>query len=206
MGLVLSFILVLLCVSFPWSIQHIKERYVVFVFFLGLLLSILGAAFSIGRYPWTDIIVFSVAVSGGQILGRFLSSKFWTFLLLLLILSALDITQVLISTHIPSVNTRQTSEPVSQLYGNFLLMLPSGRYNIGIFDLLLITSMSEYWLKRGSSFQTAVIPGIIGTILAYSVLWLLYDGALPLIPFLTIGWIVSFSIYYYRNDLKRSNP
>jgi hypothetical protein len=60
--------------------------------------------------------------------------------------------------------------------------LPWGRYNIGIFDLLLLTTMAEYWRKRGSDFLVALAPGVIGFIVAFGFNQFIYARALPLIP------------------------
>lgn len=67
-----------------------------------------------------------------------------------------------------------------------------------------MTAMAEYWRKRGSAFLVALAPGVIGISLTCGFGQFIYAGALPLIPFLTVGWLCSAGIYYYRNRPKRS--
>jgi len=147
-----------------------------------------------------------VAVSAGLLLGRALPTKLWPFFLLLLVLSIFDIVQVVLTSGSPSPGSQSagTSPPAAQLYGNFLLHLPWGRYNIGIFDLLLLVAMPEYWRRRGSTLLVALAPGVIGFILAFGFGQLIYAGALPLIPFLTVGWLCSAGLYSYRHGPNRS--
>jgi hypothetical protein len=147
-----------------------------------------------------------VAVTAGLLLSRAMPTKLWPFLVLLLVLSILDVVQIVLTSGPPSPGSQSasTSTPAAQLYGNFLLHLPWGRYNIGIFDLLLLTAMAEYWRKRDSAFLVALAPGVIGFILAFGFGQFIYAGALPLIPFLTAGWLCSAGLYYYRHRPNRS--
>jgi len=204
MAIILSLVLALLCTTISWGTKQFKSWPIAIGLGIGIVLSILGAIFSAAWYPWTNIIVLLVAVTAGLLLGRAMPAKLWPFLLLLLILSILDVVQVVLTTHASAPSSRSISAPAAQLYGNFLLRLPWGRYNIGIFDLLLMTAMAEYWRKRGSKFLVALAPGLIGFILVFGVIQFIYAGVLPLIPFLTGGWLCSAGIYHYRNRPKKA--
>ena len=199
--LVPSLVLAVLCVVIPWGTKQIKSWLIAIVFGAGLALSILGIVFSVAWYPWTDLLVLLVAVSAGLLLSRAMPTKLRPFLLLLLVLSTLDVVQIVLtsSPSSPGSQSAGTSTPAVQLYGNFLLYLPWGRYNIGIFDLLLLTAMAEYWRRRGSAFLVALAPGVIGFILAFGFGQFISAGALPLIPFLTVGWLCSAGLYSYRH-------
>jgi len=199
--LVPSLVLAALCDGIPWGTKRIKGWPIAIVFGAGLVLGILGIVFSVAWYPWTDLLVLLVAVSAGLLLSRAMPTKLWPFLLLLLVLSILDVVQIVLTSGPPAPSSQSagTSTPAAQLYGNFLLHLPWGRYNIGIFDLLLLTAMAEYWRRRGSTFLVALAPGMIGFILALGFGQFIYAGALPLIPFLTGGWLCSAVLYSSRH-------
>ncbi len=204
MTIILSLVLALLCTTIPWGTKQSKSWPIAIVLGVSIVLSILGTTFSAAWYPWTDIVVLLAAVTAGLLLGRAMSAKLWPFLLLLLVLSTLDIVQIVLTTHASAPSSQSASVPAAQLYGNFLLNLPWGRYNIGIFDLWLITAMAEYWRKRGSEFLVALAPGVIGIVLAFAVIQFIYAGILPLIPFLTVGWLCSAGIYHYHNRPKKA--
>jgi len=204
--LVPSLVLAALCASIAWGTKWIKSWPIVIVFGAGLVLGILGIAFSVAWYPWTDLLVLLVAASAGLLLSRTMPTKLWPFLLLLLVLSILDVVQIVLTSGPPPPGSQSagTSTPAAQLYGNFLLHLPWGRYNIGIFDLLLLTAMAEYWHRRSSTFLVALAPGMIGFILALGFGQFIYAGALPLIPFLMVGWLCSAGLYSFRHRPNRS--
>src|SRR5438270_1801390 len=132
MELILSLLLTLLCTALAWGTKQLKKWPIATVFGDGLALTILGAVFSVAAYPWTDVLVLLVAVTAGLLLGRAMPAKLWPFLLLLLVLSILDIVQIVLTSGPPSPGSQSASTPAAQLYGNFLLRLPWGRYNIGI--------------------------------------------------------------------------
>jgi hypothetical protein len=156
----------------------------------------IGAVFAVVPYPWSDIIVLLTALAAGILLGRALPPRFRPFLILLLLLSALDIAQTILTgglTHLPSSPPAHTSAPMSgaMLFLNLSLPLPVGHYLIGIFDLLVITAAAEYWRRRGASYFIAFLPGILGFLLAYGAVLTTQYGGGPLIPFITTGWLGS---------------
>lgn len=201
-AIILSLALALLCAALPCGARQIRSWLIAVGLSIGIALGILGIVFSAGWYPWTDILVLLVAVCAGLLLGRVMPAKLWPFLLLLLVLSILDIVQNALPGP-PTTGSHSASTPAGLLYGNFLLLLPWGRYNIGIFDLLLLTAIAEYWRKRGGGFLVALAPGVIGFLLIFAYGQLIYNGALPLIPFFTAGWLCSAGIYYYRRRLEK---
>ena len=206
-GLGVSLVLFLLCTVLVWGARPLKTWFFAIAFGVGLALLILGIVFSADVYPWTALLVLLVAVSGGLWLGRSLSIKrLGPFLLLLVILSVLDTAQVVL-THLSSApHAQSTTVPPGNLYSNFLLFLPGGQhYGIGIFDLWLVTAIAEYWRRRDAEFWLALAPGVLAIILAY-VLILLFPNLspLPLIPFITAGWLCSVAVYRSRGEHQES--
>ncbi len=200
----ISLVLFALCVALVWAARPLKTWPIALAFGVGLVLIILGIVFSAALYPWTALLVLLVAGSAGLWLGRVISIKhLWPFLLLLVMLSVLDTTQIVLShlSSAPSGGTQSANVPAGDLYINFLLFLPNGRhYVIGIFDLWLVTAMAEYWRRRGAEFWLALVPGVFALVLVYGLI-LLFPGLSPLalIPFLTAGWLGSIALYRARS-------
>lgn len=199
--LIPSLALTVLCTMVPWGARQVKSWQIALVVGAALILSVLGIVFSLAWYPWTDLLILLGALSGGVVLSRVMSTKLWPFLLLLLVLSIADVVQQAVLTAgstSPGNQSAGTSIPTGELYGNFLVSLPWGHYNIGIFDLLLLTALAEYWRRRGSAFLVGLASGVIGFLLALVFTLFIYGGALPLIPFLLAGWLCSVGLNAYR--------
>jgi len=201
----ISLALCLLCTALAWAARSLNTWPFAIVFGISFILDILGVVFSANLYPWTALLVLLVAVSAGVWLGRAISIKrLWPFLLLLVVLSLLDTTQIIL-THLSSPSQAQSSHvPVGNLYVNFLLFVPGERpYVVGIFDLWLVTAIAEYWRRRGAAFWLALSPGVFAFLLAY-ILILLFPGLSPLalIPFLSVGWLCSVALYRQRGQLQ----
>lgn len=201
-SLIISLVLALLCMAIPWGTRQVKTWQVTIAFGIGIVLWVLGAAFSLGWYPWTNIVDFLVAVGAGMLLGRVIHAKFRPFLIFLIVMSILDVTQIVLTTHPSAPTTQSTSVPAGQLYANFFLQLPWGKYGIGIFDLLLLSAIGVYWRRQNGEFLVAFAGIAIGLIVAYTILYANPGILLPLIPLLTLGWLCSAGIYRYRKQPK----
>lgn len=198
-SLVLSLVITLVSGCVPWITPTVNRMWLAIAFVAGLVIGTLITALSLHLYPWTNLVVLLVALSAGILLGRSLPARTGPFLILLLVLSALDITQIVLT----SINSSPSSAgplhpatipPPQQLIGNLFLLLPWGHFNIGIFDICIIAAMSEHWRKRGSTLALALTPGVVGMFLAFAFLRFLHSGALPLLPFLTLGWLCSLAL------------
>ncbi len=200
LSLLLSLVLALLCIAIPWGTRQVKTWQVIVVFVIALVLWVLGAAFSLGWYPWTNIVDVLVAVGAGMLLGRVIPAKFWPFLIFLLVMSILDVTQVVLTAHPSTTVAPNASVPAGQLYANFFLQLPWGKYGIGIFDLLILAAIGVYWRRRNGEFLVAFAGIAIGLIVAYTILYAVPGITLPLIPLLMLGWLCSTGMYRYRKQ------
>ncbi len=202
---VLSLALALACAAVPWLARRLLSRLLAIGLAVGILLTILGAVLSVAPYPWTDLVVLLTALTGGLLLGRGMPPRFRPFLLLLLILSALDVVNIALSGGLTPVPTTPPAHPAAPESGplpyfNFFLLLPGGHYLLGIFDLLVITAAAEHWRRRGASYPIALLPSVLGFLLAYGAVWLTQLGGWPLIPFFTAGWLASEGV---RRSLSR---
>lgn len=197
----LSVPLTLVCSAVPWLTRQVKGWLLTFGLGLGIALAVVGIAFSLAFYPWTDLVVLLVALTGGLLLGRIIPPRFRPCLVLLLVLSTLDVLQIALAAGSSPPGSSGGQAPSGSnplLLGNFLLALPWGRFNLGIFDLLLVTALAEHWRRRSGSYLIAVVPGLLGLFLLPSIVILVTaKGTLPLIPFLTAGWVGSEALHHY---------
>jgi hypothetical protein len=196
----LSIPLTLLCSAAAWLTRRFKGWLLTVGLGLGIALAVVGIVFGLAFYPWTDLVVLLVAVTGGLLLGRIIPPRFRPWLIMLLVLSVLDILQIALTagSSPPGSGGQAPTGSDPLLLGNFLLVLPWGRFNLGIFDLLLVTALAEYWRRRGGSYLLAVVPGLLGLFLLPPIVLLVTAvGNLPLIPFLTAGWLGSEGLHRY---------
>ncbi|MGH2514804.1 MAG: hypothetical protein ACRDHP_04035 [Ktedonobacterales bacterium] len=203
MSLLLSLLLAVFSAIIPWVVARVKRGPLVAAFVVGVALSIASVSFTLISYPWINLIVLLVSLSAGVLLGRSLPAKTWPFLIVLLVLSVLDITQIVLSSQAPAPAHVAAIPPTGQLVGNFFLLLPWGRFNIGLFDIFIIAAISEHARKRGLTFVLALLPSVLGIVLAFAFRQFIYNGTLPLIPFLTIGWICDLALVsWYRQRVR----
>ena len=67
MELTLLLLLALLCAALAWGTKQYKSWPIAVGFGADLVLSILGVAFSLGWYPWTNIVVLLDREVGGTV-------------------------------------------------------------------------------------------------------------------------------------------
>jgi hypothetical protein len=195
-----SIVLALVCAAVPWLARRLRSRLLVVGLALGIALSIIGSALALPLYPWTSLVVLLVALTGGLLLGRIMPPRFLPVLVLLLVLSALDVLQVALTSGAspPASNSHAGGTPSGPLlYVNFVLPLPGRRYLVGIFDLLVITALAERWRRRGASYLIALLPGALGFLLVYATGLLTPLRPMALLPFFTAGWLASEGLHRF---------
>ena len=195
----ISLLLALVCGAVAWLARGWRSRWLVVILVLAVALGIAAAIASPLMYPVSDPLVLLIAWSAGILLGQGMPPRIRPWLILLLILSALDIAQITLTGGFVPVKSNShavESPPPSGplLLGNFYLALPGGHYLVGIFDLLIITALAEYWRRRGSGYLVAVVPGIAGFLLGEAAVQATQLGGWPLLPFFTVGWLISLAV------------
>jgi hypothetical protein len=212
--LAISLALVLVFTAAPWLTRRVSTALLV-----GLLIGVAlygPAGFEVRLlliYPWSDLVVAALALLGGILLGRLIPPRFTPMLILLLVLSALDVAQIVLTAGTPPPQAAaQPAQPAQTGASgwlallNFIIRLPAGRYLVGIFDLLLITALAEHWRRRGASYPLALLPGALGFLLAYAFVWLTGHGGLPLIPFFTAGWLCAEAAHHLATRTRTTVP
>ena len=190
--LVLSLALALLCAAIPWLARPLGGWPLGIALVIGIAVSLIGVARPFPLYPWADLVVLVVAWSGGLLLGRGMAPRFRPVLLVFLCLSALD---VLLTAGLSLSPPQPSASATTLRLGDFLLLLPWGRFETNVVDLLLLTALAEHWRRRGASYLIAVLPGVLGLLLAAGFLLVTRLGILPGIPFFTAGYVLTEAVY-----------
>jgi hypothetical protein len=195
----LSYPLALACAAVPWLALGLRSWLLAGGLIVGILVSVLGVVFALPLYPWSELVVLLMALTGGLLLGRGMPPRFRPFLILLLILSIEDAVQTALTGGFTPLPTSLPAHPATAPSGlllslNFYLLLPVGHYQVGIFDLLVITAAAEHWRRRGRTYLVALLPGVVGFLLVDGAVWVTQRGGWPLIPFITAGWLCSEAV------------
>ena len=201
--LVLSLVLALVCSAIPWLARPLSNWILAIGLALGIAVGLVGVARPFPPYPWADLVVLVVAWSAGLLLGRGMEPRFRPVLLVFLCLSALD---VLLTAHL-SLSPPPPSTGSTQLrLGDFLLVLPWGRFETNVVDLLLLTALAEHWGRRGASYVIAFLPGALGFLLADGFILLTKVSILPGIPFFTAGYVLTEGVYRFTSTSRHRAP
>ena len=190
--LILSLALAFLCAAIPWLARPLGGRSLGIALLIGIALSLIGVARPVPPYPWADLVVLVLAWSGGLLLGRWMAPRFQPVLLLFVCLSALD---VLLTAGFSLSPPQPAASATTLRLGDFLLLLPWGRFETNVVDLLLLTALAEHWRRRGASYLIAVLPGALGLLLLVGFLLVTRFGILPGIPFFTLGYVLTEAVY-----------
>lgn len=193
---VLSLLLALVCSAIPWLARPLGGWILAIGLVGGIAVGLMSLVLAFPLYPWSDLVVLVVAWSGGLLLARWVAPRFRPFLLLFLCFSAVDVLQFAAGLSASSASGPPTPVNSTALHlGDFLLMLPLGRFAINIVDILLITALAEHWRRRGATYLIALLPSALGFFLADGFVLVTGLGLLPGIPFFTAGYIVSELVY-----------
>jgi hypothetical protein len=201
--LILSLALALLCAAIPWLARPLGGRSLAIALVVGIAVSLIGVARPFPPYPWADLVVLLVAWSGGLLLGRWMAPRFQPVLLVFLCLSALD---VLLTAGLSLSPPQPSASATTLRVGDFLLLLPWGRFETNVVDLLLLTALAEHWRRRGASYLIAVLPGALGLLLLAGFLLVTRIGILPGIPFFTLGYVLTEAVYRSTSQRRPLAP
>jgi len=205
--LILSLALVLACSAIPWLARPLTGWPLAIALVVGVTANLLGVVLALPLYPWIDLVVLVMAWSGGLLLGRSVTPSFRPFLLVFLCLSVADVLltgALSLSSHHAVAGSTAAGDATPLRFGDFLLLLPWGRFETNVVDMLLLTALAEHWRRRGAAYPIALLPGVIGYVLAVGVILLTELGILPGIPFFTAGYILTEGVY--RSLHRHSMP
>jgi hypothetical protein len=199
----LSLALALICAAIPWLACPLGGWPLAIGLGAGIALNLIGVVLALPLYPWIDLVVLVVAWSGGLLLGRGIAPHFRPLLLVFLCLSVLDVL-LTAGFSLSPPHTASGSTPLR--FGDFLLMLPWGRYETNLVDLLLLTTLAEHWRRRGGGYLIALLPGVLAFLLLVGFVLVTHFGIVPGIPFFTAGYIGTEGLYRAVSRQHASPP
>lgn len=199
----LSLALVLVCTAVPWLARPLGGWPLAIGLGAGITLNLVGVALALPLYPWIDLVVLVAAWSGGLLLGRGMPPRFRPFLLLFLCLSVVDVL-LTAGVSLSGSHTAVGSAPLR--FGDFLLVLPWGRFETNLVDVLLLTAMAEHWRRRASGFLIALLPGVLAFLLVDGFVLVTGLGIVPGIPFFTAGYVCTEGLYRYVSHHRAPPP
>lgn len=207
--LALSLLLAVVCSAIPWLVRPLRGWSLAIGMVVGVMVGLIGAVRPLPLFPWTTLVVplgvLVVAWTGGVLLGRWQPPRFHPFLLLFLCLSVLDVLLTAgLSLSPPGPQTPAGATPLR--LGDFLLVLPWGRFETNVVDALLITALAEHWRRRGASYLIALLPSALGFLLADGFVLVTRLGIVPGIPFLTAGYACTEGVYRYISRHSGPSP
>ena len=180
-----------------WAAVKLPTRWIVVAAVPFLIIVVAGAVFGLPLYPFSDVFVAAFSLLAGVALGRAMPPRFRPFVILLLALSALDVAQNLAFAGPPPAPN--AAPDAHFIWVNVQFPLPSGHFNIGFADLVLIAAAAENLRRRKATVALSLLPGIIGVSLGEALLSTLPPNpptlvdaiAASLVLFLTAGYVLT---------------
>ena len=199
MHLTIGVVVVVVCALAPAALQRATTLWIAVAAAPFLLLMVAGAAFGLPFYPASDAVVLAFAILAGALLGRLLPPRFKPLLVLLAALSVLDVAQnVAFASSTPAATPTPVPPDSHLIWLNFWLPLPSGHFNIGVADLVLVAGIGENLRRRGLMLGWTPLPGVLAILLGEALLAALSEVySLPvkallasLVVFLLVGYVL----------------
>jgi len=180
-----------------WAAVKLPTRWIVVAAVPFLIVVVAGAVFGLPLYPFSDVFVAAFSLLAGVALGRAMPPRFRPFVILLLALSALDVAQNLAFAGSPPAPNGAPDPHF--IWVNVRFPLPSGHFNIGFADLVLIAAAAENLRRRKATVALSLLPGVIGVSLGEALLSTLPPNpptlvdaiAASLVLFLTAGYVLT---------------
>jgi hypothetical protein len=185
------------CGLAPWAMAKLETRWIAIAAVPFLVVMVAGAIFGLPLYPVSDVVVAAFSLLAGVVLGRVMPPGFRPFLILLVILSALDVAQNLVFAGPPPA---PSSAPDPHfLWVNVRFPIADGHFNIGFADVILIAAAAENLRRRKTTVALSLLPGVIGISLGEALLStlpanppLFVDAiSASLVLFLTAGYVLT---------------
>lgn len=136
----------------------------------------------------------SAALFLGVAIGRILPPRPTPMLAMLLMLSMADFIWI---GYLGGSATGLVGE-----ISNFSVGVATSSSTIGVGDLVLAASATTHWLRRGSRILLALAPAPIGMVASNIYILLTSTDNLPLVPFITLGWLAT-EAWHHRTERTR---
>lgn len=180
------------CGLAPWAAAKVPTRWIVSAAAPLFFVVAAGAAFGLPLYPLSNAIVVAFALLAGIAVGRFMPPRFRPFALLLLVLSVIDVVQII-------VFLTWFLGP-RHIWVSVQFRLPDyGGFNFALALLIVIAATTENLRRRNARLGLSLLPGVIGMGLHEAMLESLpptapdfvIDIALSTILLVTVGYLLT---------------
>lgn len=184
------------CGLAPWAAAKIPTRWIVIAAVPFLVVIAAGAALSLSLYPYTNVIVGAFSLVAGVALGRIMPPRFRPFVVLLLVLSLLDVAQMI--AFLPWFRGTR------HIWINIQFRLPDGHYNFALAVLIVIVAATENLRRRNATLGLSLLPGVIGMSLHEALLVSLPPDAPDVVFYVALSTILLVTGGYLLTELAVS--
>lgn len=171
-----------------------SSRVLATMFASAVVLIALGVVVEADLGGWEAALVLAFAVSGGALAGRLLPPRAMPMAFLLGVVSVLDIVWI--------ASGGSAGADLGD-YMNLTVRIGETSGTLGTFDVLLAATVATHWQARGSSLALAVLAAPLGMVLGNLFFSVTGADSLPLVPFITAGWLISEA--WYRWSTARTS-
>lgn len=167
-----------------WWVRGAPRWLLAAVLVLGLVGAATGTVAGVDGYPWSNLLVLAVAVSGGVLLGQLIPPRAEPMLLVLVVLAALDAAQLLVAGGTEGEGAGSWFSLLVRGGGEILLQ-------IGVADLVIVVALAIHGARRGLGFWPSILASPSGLLVALVYTSVIRpSGGLVLLPFLLLGWLL----------------
>lgn len=189
-----SFLAAVLTGVGAWSARALSNSLALGLLLVGLVATGAGAAADL---DWLlKVGVFAVAVLLGVAIGRIIPPSSAAMLVLLGLLSLADIIWI-------ATGGGSATGWVDDI-ANFSVQVGESSSSIGTVDLVLAAMITTHWLQRGAGVWLALAAAPIGMVASNVYVALGRADNLPLVPFITLGWLVTEAWHRRSESLQQS--
>jgi hypothetical protein len=199
----LTLVISILILLATFAANRIKAKVNFSLFILSIFALALLASFQVNTYPFSNIAIICFGVFGGSALASLLSKKAKTvaFLIIMLLLSALDIT-----SFATGPQTSGSIPDTVSIYINFVINIAKGDiYKVGSLDILILSLGQAYLAFKGLSFKSVLIYSVVALQLPFLFVLLFNpSGGSPLIPFISFFFALALIMHDKPRMFKKS--
>lgn len=197
----LTLVISILILLATFAANRIKAKVNFSLFILSIFALALLASFQVNTYPFSNIAIICFGVFGGSALASLLSKKAKTvaFLIIMLLLSALDIT-----SFATGPQTSGSIPDTVSIYINFVINIAKGEiYKVGSLDILILGQ--AYLAFKGLSFKSVLIYSVVALQLPFLFVLLFNpSGGSPLIPFISFFFALALIMHDKPRMFKKT--
>lgn len=146
---------------------------------------------------WSNLAVLGTSMATGIWVGRAVAPRFWPMATLLLVLAALDASQLLFAGG--------TGRGSATVWFHLTWLRGDGTQGrLGIADLIVAAAIGEHLRRRGARPLRSTLTPVGGFLLADTYVFLTSASDLVLLPFLAAAWLLQEAVGAWRSGAAGS--